>query len=179
MIAMVLQEIDLELLPDQAIRPLPKITLRPNGPVRMVLHHADRGQATQRLNRYMVSNVKRAHPGTGLNNPVFFIAHRAGRSANGCKRFVRNAGVNSAGELHQTGIEGLPLNLPEQRLGRFPFPPKKIIAYRPPAFQRDGSTLMAELGERRLYLHRGEDGRGSTGRLSSCFSLGGRATSSS
>jgi cytochrome P450 len=42
-IAMVLQEFDLELLPDQAIRPLPMITLRPNGPVRMALHLVDRG----------------------------------------------------------------------------------------------------------------------------------------
>ena len=41
-VAMVLQEFDLELLPDQAIRPLPKITLRPNGPVRMALHLVDR-----------------------------------------------------------------------------------------------------------------------------------------
>ena len=24
-------------------------------------------------NRYMVSEVKRAHPGTGLNDPVFFV----------------------------------------------------------------------------------------------------------
>jgi cytochrome P450 len=37
-VAMVLQEFDVELLPDQAIRPLPLVTLRPNGPVRMALH---------------------------------------------------------------------------------------------------------------------------------------------
>jgi cytochrome P450 len=42
-VAMVLQEFDLELLPDQAIRPLPMVTLRPNGPVRMALHLVDRG----------------------------------------------------------------------------------------------------------------------------------------
>jgi cytochrome P450 len=41
-VAMVLREFDLELLPDQAIRPLPLITLRPNGPVRMTLHRVDR-----------------------------------------------------------------------------------------------------------------------------------------
>ena len=42
-VAMVLQEFDLELLPDQAIRPLPMITLRPNGPVRMALRLVNRG----------------------------------------------------------------------------------------------------------------------------------------
>ena len=53
MIAMVLQEIDLELLPDQAIRPLPKITLRPNGPVRMTLRLVDRGPTIQSPNERM------------------------------------------------------------------------------------------------------------------------------
>ena len=38
-VVMVLQGFDLELLPDQAIRPRPLKTLRPNGPVWMALHH--------------------------------------------------------------------------------------------------------------------------------------------
>jgi cytochrome P450 len=41
-VAMVLQRFDLELLPDQAIRPMPLVTLRPNGPVRMALQSVDR-----------------------------------------------------------------------------------------------------------------------------------------
>src|SRR5262249_19309745 len=42
-VAMVLQEFDLELLPEQAIRPLPMITLRPKGRVGMALRLVDRG----------------------------------------------------------------------------------------------------------------------------------------
>jgi hypothetical protein len=52
-VAMVLQEFDLELLPDQAIRPLPKITLRPNGPVRMALRLVDRRPTIQKPNERM------------------------------------------------------------------------------------------------------------------------------
>jgi hypothetical protein len=38
---------------------------------RKVVSFAEISAATEQ-NRYMVSKVKRAHPGTGLNKPVFF-----------------------------------------------------------------------------------------------------------
>jgi hypothetical protein len=66
-------------------------------------------------------------------------------------------------------MEGLPPSLPEWRLCSLTpalspkereakDTPKKIIAYLPPAFQRDGSTFVAELGQGRIDSHGSQHG---------------------
>jgi cytochrome P450 len=50
-VAMVLQRFDMELLPDQAIRPRASLTLRPSGPVRVALVCNSREQALRQTGR--------------------------------------------------------------------------------------------------------------------------------
>jgi hypothetical protein len=63
-VAMVLQRFDLELLPDQAIRPKAALTLRPSAPVRVVL---ERGSPSQPLQQtaaaFQFSGVQRPSGG--------------------------------------------------------------------------------------------------------------------
>ena len=128
---------------------------------------------------YMVSKVKRAHPGRELNFPVFFTSYRCCLTL--CERLQANPSTNRRQPRERVapniygGSAVAPCGAATVKVAPHA---QEVIAYQPAASQKDSSTPLAgTAGPGRRHSLRSD--LGPSGRLSSCVALGGRATSSS